>query len=594
VPGSSDQLTAHLQKGRACRARDDFREAAEWFRKAVALDPASGEALADLADALTVLGQLDEAIPYWQRALEQAPDNALWRCGLADALHAQGRLGPAAEVYQAAVAGDAGLLRAWWGLGCVYLTLQDYAAAAEALGRAVALDPDNGLAQHNLGSALFDLGQMNAALDAYAKALALLSPNVTTLAAIATMIPGAPRADHRAILEARRRWAALAAPEQPPRIFARPAGDRPLRLGYVCAFFQDRNWMKPVWSVINHHDRDRFEVHLFSDAPAARIEHGYCQDPRDRFHDVTAQSNADLARHIEDQAIDVLIDLNGFSGIRRLPLFALRPAPVQVAWFSMFATSGMNCFDALVTDPNLVLADEEPYYSEPVVRLPGYWLTFEVTYPVPDVAPAPSLSRRGLTFGCLAPQYKLTGAVLQAWARILHGSPESRLLLKNRALSSSGIRRFVHDVFARAGIDPERVELDGPAEHYAFLKRYDDIDIALDTFPYNGGTSTAEAVWQGVPVLCFVGDRWVARISASLMRYAGLSEFVVPDLEGYIARAVELANDPGTPAQLDALRGSMRDRLRESPACAVEAYTRDMEGLYRLLWERWCGSESRS
>jgi predicted O-linked N-acetylglucosamine transferase (SPINDLY family) len=589
VPADPDPLLAHLRQGRACRARDDFRAAAEAFHKAVALDPTSAEALADLADALMVLGRLDEATSYWQRALEQAPDNALWHCGLADALHAQGRLRPAVEAYRSVVARDATLQRAWWGLGCACSTLQDYAAAADALARVVALEPNNGPAQHNLGSALFDLGQTDPALDAYEKALALLGPNVPTLAAIATVIPSSPRADHRAILQARQRWAALAAPQRPPRTFVRPAADRPLRLGYVCAFFQDRNWMKPVWSVINNHDRSHFEVHLFSDAPASSIEHGYRKDPRDHFHDVTAQSNEDLARYVEERAIDVLVDLNGFSGIRRLPLFALRPAPVQVAWFSLFATSGMNCFDALVTDLNLVRAEEEPFYSEPVVRLGGYWLTFEVTYPVPDVAPAPSRSRRGFTFGCLALQYKLNGEVLGAWARILHGSPTSRLLVKNRALASADVRRFVQDQFARAGIDPNRVELSGPAEHYAFLRRYDDVDVALDTFPYNGGTSTAEALWQGVPVLCFVGDRWLARISASLMQYAGLPEFVAPDLEGYVARAVELANDAATPARLDTLRQSMRQRLRQSPACAVEAYAREMEELYRRLWARWRG-----
>src|SRR5207249_4577825 len=157
---------------------------------------------------------------------------------------------------------------------------------------------------------------------------------------IATAIPGSPRSDHQAELEARRRWAALVAPNLPARPYPRRPAHSPLRLGYVSSFFEDRNWMKPVWGVINHHDRQRFEIHLVSDAPLSRIEHGYAPDPRDHFHDISGLANADAARLIEESGIDVLIDLNAYSKTARLPLFTLRPAPVQVFWFSLFATSG--------------------------------------------------------------------------------------------------------------------------------------------------------------------------------------------------------------------------------------------------------------
>jgi predicted O-linked N-acetylglucosamine transferase (SPINDLY family) len=585
MPVRSDDLSSALLHGRACRARDDFRGAAEAFSKAVALDPASGEALGDLADALTVLGRLDEAIPYWQRALEQAPDHALWHCGLADTWHAQGRLAQAIMEYQSALAHDANLVRAWWGLGCACLTAKEYAAAAETFRRVVALEPNNGPAHHNLGSALFDLGQTDPALDAYEKALSILGPNEMTLSAVATSIPGSPKADHQAVLTARRRWAALAAPDRPPRTFARTSTGRPIRLGYVCAFFEDRNWMKPVWGLINQHDRQRFEIHLFSDAPASRIQYGYVPDPRNHFHDITGLSNTEVARRIEDAAIDILIDLNAFSRIGRLPLFALRPAPVQVAWFNTFATSGMGCFDALIGDPHVIRPEEESFYSEPILRVGGCYLTFEVTYPVPDVAPAPSLARGAVTFGCFAPQYKITSEVIAAWARILKSCPQARLILKSRTLASAENRRYVAGLLGAAGVDPVRVELDGPAEHAVFLRRYADIDLALDTFPYSGGTTTMEALWQGVPVLCFAGDRWAARISASLMHNAGLSEFVAADQDGYITCAIELANDPAAPQRLDTLRRTMRERLRQSRACDVKGFSKDIEELYRRLCE---------
>jgi predicted O-linked N-acetylglucosamine transferase (SPINDLY family) len=584
---NQSSAAAHLEHGRTLRAADDYRAAVEAFRAAVETDPTSAEALAELADTLAVLGRPGEAVPFWQAALALEPEASLWHCGLGDALHAQGLLPQAIAAYRAALARDQSLIRAWWGLGCACLVANDYAAAAESLGYVVTLAPDQAHAWHNLGSALFELGQTDSAINAYEKALALMGPNETTLAAIATIIPGSPEASHRAVLDARRRWAAMTAPEIPRRTYVKAGNHCPLRIGYVCAFYQDRNWMKPVWGVINNHDRTRFEVHLFSDAPQRSIEHGYAQDPRDCFHDISGLANAAVAQLVEDSAIDVLIDLNAFSAIRRLPLFALRPAPVQVAWFNMFGTSGMNCFDALVADTHVVLPGEEEFYSEPIVRLNGCYLSFEVAYSVPPVVPPPSLSGGTLTFGCFAPQYKLTPQSVEISGRILRASPRSRLILKNRAFASQDNRGYFQRQFEQAGVDTGRVELVGPSEHFAFLSRYADVDIALDTFPYNGGTTTMEAIWQGVPVLCFCGDRWAARISASLMHNAGLAQFVAGDLDDYAARAIELANDPATPAMLGNLRGTMRERVRQSQATDVKGLSRQLEAVYLQLWDNW-------
>ena len=202
-----------------------------------------------------------------------------------------------------------------------------------------------------------------------------------------------------------------------------PSSGRLIRLGYVTAFFDKRNWMKPVWGMLEHHDRNQFEIHVFSDGPAPDPQHGYHKDPRDRFHNVIGLTNDALARLIEEQAIDLLIDLNAYSRPARLPLFALRPAPVQLAWFNMFATSGMACFDYLVGDAHVIPPDDEAFYTERVVRVPGSYLTFQVPYAVPDVVPAPCLKRGYLTLGCLAPQYKISTEVIEAWSSDLECSP---------------------------------------------------------------------------------------------------------------------------------------------------------------------------
>jgi protein O-GlcNAc transferase len=228
----------------------------------------------------------------------------------------------------------------------------------------------------------------------------------------------------------------------------------------------------------------------------------------------------------------------------------------------------------------VIPAAEERFYTERVLRVSGSYLAFSVLYPVPPVEPPPCLRSGRITFGSLAPNYKLTDDVLSAWARILRAAPRSRLLLKNTCMDDPSNQAALLSRFARYGIPPERVGLEGSAEHYEFLKAYGRVDIALDTFPYNGGSTTAEALWQGVPVLAFHGDRWVSRMSCSTLLAAGLSEWAAASLEAYIERAIALANSTDTPAMLAALRSRLRDGLSASQACDTAALCRELEEHY--------------
>jgi protein O-GlcNAc transferase len=557
------------------------------FRRAAELAPTLAAAHRHLAEVLLTLGRAEEAVPAFEKALTLTPGNADLLGGLGDAWQMLDKLPQAIAAYQQAVAIKPTMVQAWWGLACAESTQQDYACAAESFRQVVQLAPGHGMAYHNLGKALFEMGQIDPALDAFRTAAGRLDGHEMPLGMIATAIPGSPHADQRAILEARQAWAKRCIPPYPVRTLTRPSAsvDRPLRIGYVSAFFQDPNWMKPVWGLVNHHDRARFEIHLFSDAPASSTQYAYAKDPLDRFHDISRLTNADTIRLIEEQAIDSLVDLNAYSRLSRLTLFAARPAPIQVAWFNMYATSGIACFDYLIGDPHVFAVGEAALYSERVVCVPGCYLTFEVTYPVPEVAPPPFRERGCFTFGCLAPLYKITTEVVAAWSRILHGSPGSRLILKNVAFASVANRQWVRDHFARFGVSADRLVLDRPAPHFEFLKKYAEIDLALDTFPYNGGTTTMEALWQGVPVLTFFGDRWAARISASLLSNAQMPEFVAADLDGYVNRAIELARAPD---QLAERRRNARAQLDQTPACDTRAFAKDMEREYARMWDAWC------
>ena len=239
----------------------------------------------------------------------------------------------------------------------------------------------------------------------------------------------------------------------------------------------------------------------------------------------------------------------------------------------------MPAFDALIGDPWLVRNHEKRWYVEQIVELPLSSLTFRVNYPVPAVAPPPALHNGFVTFGSLASLYKIKDGVIGAWAEILRRTPGSRLLLGNAHLGDSGNRRHTLERFAARSIEPGRLTLLGPAQHYDFLRNYDAIDVALDTFPYNGGTTTTEAIWQGVPVVAFSGDRWISRTSASLLENAGLGFFVSRDVRGYVETAIRWGSESKA-AERKELRRTMRRRLTASPVTDCARLARCIEDVY--------------
>jgi predicted O-linked N-acetylglucosamine transferase (SPINDLY family) len=343
--------------------------------------------------------------------------------------------------------------------------------------------------------------------------------------------------------------------------------------------------MKPVWSLLKHLDRRCFEVHLFSDTLPANMP-GFVPEPGDRTHWTGWLDNEHLVGFIRSCGIDVLVDLNGYSAPGRLAVFVEPPAPVTVGWFNLYATSGLGGIQYLVGDPQVVRPAEQVHFTERVVRLPVSCLTFEVPHPTPPVLPPPCSTAGLLTFGSLASQYKITPAVLDCWSGILRRTGTTRLLLANRTLATPGNRAYVASRFAERGVDPERLILHGPADHATFLRHYDRIDIALDTFPYSGGTTTMEALWQGVPVLTVAGDRWASRTSRSLLHYAGLGDLVARDPAALQDLAVALARDPASRGRLERWRADQRRRLQASPACNGAALARHMGRLYQALLRR--------
>jgi len=506
-------------------------------------------------------------------------------CAVGEQLLKENRPEVARLFFQKAVALDSNSVHGWFGQGMAFTNLEEYAESLQYFRRAVELSPELAIAHHNLARSLHEIGQADLAWQSFQKSIGL--GFVATRQNVAVIIPGCPSASNQTILLERRRWADGLAKSVDIN-HGKDAVERDkekvrLNIGYVSAFFHKDNWMKPVWGLLAQHDRDRYQVHLFADRTKLTPAIKKHLRPGDRFHDLSGLSDVQAADSIAALEIDILVDLNGYSYPKRFPVFIRRPAPLVVGWFNMYATTGFSCFDYLIGDDCVIPRDEEAYYSEKIARVEGSYLTFSVAYDVPDVADPPCISNGFVTFGSLISQYKITHQVIDTWSRILQETPGSRLLIRNASLGKESNRVFLRSQFTRRGIDAQRINLQGPAAHYEFLETYNRIDIALDAFPYNGGTTTTEAIWQGVPVVSFWGDRWVSRTSATLLRSAGLQEMVANDATGYARLAIQLARDP---ENLKNLRQTMRDKLLKSAACDTVAFARSMEKLYREIWQK--------
>ncbi|WP_193213610.1 tetratricopeptide repeat protein [Luteolibacter marinus] len=532
-------------------------------------------------------GQAKRAILHFTRAIAADPRQAEALLGMARACRLEGRRIDALKALDRIIVTGQASAASWILTGDLLAELREWAQALDAYRHALAMDRGNPMVHHQLAAAAYRLGEADLAAG-HLKEAAAGNPGSGSLASLASMIPGVPAASQQEILDVRRQLAKRLAEGSECAGRVRPgpyANPRP-RVGYLSGHFNGENYMKPVWALLNHHDRSRFEVHLFSTAEDPSLGFaGYRPDPADRLHAVGSLSNAELAGFIAEQQIDLLVDLGAYSSVERLELFLSPVAPVVATWFNAFATSGMPGIDVIIGDDESVRPEEERFYSESVRRLPLSYLTFQVTHEVPPVAAPPCLVNRHLTFGSLVTGYKIVPEVLDAWCAILRGAPGSRLVLANSLLASRQNVHWWQQRFADRGIDPQRLDLLPPAGHREFLGYYDRIDVALDAFPYNGGTTTMEAIWQGVPVLTFDGDRWASRTSQTLLRRSHLAGFVAASVDGMIATATSLAADPGFPERLAVLRREMRDRLATAPVCDGAGLAAAMESLYADLLE---------
>lgn len=579
---------AYSQLGVALINEGKYDAAAAAFAEAIALNPDAAETHYNLGNVRKHQGRLEDAAASYARATNFNPDLAEAHSNLGNTLAELGRPDEAAAAHARAIALKPDSAEVHYNLGNVLKDQNRLAAAVEAYTRALRLDPDHAGANANLGIALMNQGRVEEAVAAYAKAIALKPDDSDTFSNLlfcrnydGSLAPVRLCSAHA---EWNERYGVV--PSRPGHNNDRTVGRR-LKVGYVSPDFRTHSVAYFLEPLFEARDRHNIEVFCYSDVvrPDAVTEH--LRGLSDHWLVTAGMPHDALAERIRADGIDILIDLSGHTSHNRLRVFARKPAPLQVTYLGYSNTTGLSAIDyRLVDDVTDPAGAADAAAVETLFRLPGGFLCYSAPKDAPQPSEPPCLKTGTVTFGSFNNPAKVSAQTFDVWARLLTQLPSARLLLKGKPFADDIVCTAFLARLAERGIAKERVQLVGwlPSAA-AHLALYDQIDIALDPFPYNGTTTTCEALWMGVPVVTLKGDRHSARVGASLLTQIGMTDWIAGSTDKYVESALALAADP---TKLKELRRGLRRHVAASPLCDANAFARKLESAYRLMWQRWC------
>jgi len=560
--------------------RRDFCAAESVLRAALALEPNDPDAAFNLANALRGLGRSREAIEHYHHAIAVRPDYAEALNNLGNAHKELGEFSAALAAFERALLARPNYVLAMNNAGCLLRTLGRIDEAEDMLRRGLAVDPLHPALHDNLASVLKDAGELDEAIACWRRSLAIDPSNPATHGNLCFAL-SFQSLEPQPILEECRRWnARFAAPMR--RVASAPAADpsphRRLKIGYVSADFRDH--CQSLFSVplLTHHDRSAFEIFGYSSVERADEQTQRIARLVEVWRDVHVLDDAALCALIREDRIDVLVDLTMHMAGGRPLVFARKPAPVQIAWLAYPGTTGIDAVDYRLSDPRLDPQGFDSHYTERTLRLPDSFWCYDPLTAEPAVNALPALERGYPTLGCLNNPCKLTDRTLELWSGVARALPDARLLL----MAPPGRHRLrLLERLAAHGIDGRRVDFVAFRPRAEYLRTYHEIDFALDTFPYNGHTTSLDALWMGVPTVTRIGATSVGRAGLSQLFHLDLTDLARESDAAFVDAAVALARDL---PRLEALRRSLRARLERSPLMDAARFARNVEAAYRRAW----------
>jgi predicted O-linked N-acetylglucosamine transferase (SPINDLY family) len=583
-----DYAKAHYNLGTLLKERGQNPAAVAAFRSAATHNPNFAEAHYNLGMLLRAAGELDESIAAYRKAAALQPQRAVYICNMGVALLEAGKLDDAAAAFRQSIALDPKLADFHFNLGTVLLAQRNVDGAADAFRRAIALDPKMAEAHNNLASALNRQRRLDEGFAELRIAVELAPDDAAIASNLLFMLEFHPAYTAAKILEEARAWNRRYAEPLSREILPHENDrnpNRPLRIGYVSPDFWDHCQSLFMEPLLKNHDRSGFEIFCYAhvahpDEVTARLK----KLPQ-VWRDTLGQSDADLARRIRSDKIDILVDLTMHMNHNRALLFARKPAPIQVCYLAYPGTTGMTAVDYRFTDPYLdPIGKNDSLYAEKTIHLPEtFWCYEPAVGRGLAVTPLPALANGFIRFGCLSNIFKICDPALHLWSQVLRAVPNSRLLLR---APHGSTRENMLRIFEQNGIARPRIEFVVDQTRKKYLEEYNRIDIGLDCFPANGHTTSLDSFWMGVPVVTKVGVTVADRAGYCQLMNLNLPELIANTPEEYIDIARNLAADL---PRLAVLRSGLRHRMEQSPLMNAARFTRHIEAAYRKMWKSWIG-----
>lgn len=574
--------TEHFQKGRT----DQALSAAQ---KVLARTPMHPNANQIASSAFARKNMLDRALYHAGRAVVAAPDQASMHASLGQIRLAAGQLEESLTAFDRSLELDADFARTHISRAAALQQLHRYEEAIAALKIGLALDPDALDGWVNLATTNLEIARADDAVQALREAISREpnNPHLWTIMCNAMNYPSGIPAEE--VFATHRRYGALVEKGLRDRLvsFANSVEpDRVLRVGYLSRDMRTHSCAYFLLSILQHHDPSKVESYCYSHSRHTDEMTDRIREACTVFRDCSTMGDRDLKKRIADDRIDILVELAGHSALHKLELLAHQCAPIQATYLGYPHTTGLKNIQYRLVDELTDPGTETAHATEQLHRLSKSFLCYSPPPDAPMVSSLPCEDGGSITFGSFNEAKKISHEVLGLWAKVLKAAPGSRLLLKAGSFDDEVVRRDVEARFLRKGIGADRLEIvartPSRAEHLAYYGR---VDVALDTFPYHGTTTTCEAMWMGVPTVSLRGDRHASRVGASLLHSVGLDALIANSHEEFVNAAISLTND--LPA-LKKLRAGLRERMWTSPLCDAPGFTGDLEAAYRAWWHTWC------